>query len=465
MMLKLKKDFRPAYGEIIQKTVILGGMDMNIVLLSGGGGKRLWPLSNDVRSKQFIQLFKNENGEYESMLQRVYRQVIMSDNNAKIIVASSKTQVSSVKNQLGTNVLLCVEPCRKDTFPAIVLAVACLHDEFCVNEDEIVIVCPVDPYVENSYYEAVKDLEEIAANSEINLTLMGVEPVYPSEKYGYIIPENEDMVSRVLEFKEKPDTVTAKKYIERHALWNTGVFAFKTGYLLEKAKSIIGFNNYNDLLNKYSILDQVSFDYAISEKEDSIQVLRYNGFWKDVGTWDAVSEVMEDKIKGRVMIDSNCMNTNVVNELDIPLLCIGCNNMVVAASRDGILVSAKEHSSCIKPYVDMIGTEPMFAEKSWGNYSVIDMRPGFMAVRISMKMGGSMSYHMHSCREEVWTVVSGKGKAVVDGIEQFIQTGDVVTIMAGCKHMVEAITPLNIIEVQIGEIISKCDKTKYFLEQ
>lgn len=154
---------------------------MNIILLSGGSGKRLWPLSNGVRSKQFIKLFKNENGEYESMLQRVYHQIIMADNNAKIMVATSKTQVSAIKNQLGENVSVCVEPYRKDTFPAIVLAVTYLHEKFGVSRDEIIVVCPVDPYVDNSYYEAIKDLQQIAKNRKANLTLMGIEPVYPSE--------------------------------------------------------------------------------------------------------------------------------------------------------------------------------------------------------------------------------------------------------------------------------------------
>ncbi len=436
---------------------------MNIILLSGGIGKRLWPLSNGVRSKQFIKLFKNENGEYESMLQRVYHQIIMADNNAKIMVATSKTQVSAIKNQLGENVSVCVEPYRKDTFPAIVLAVTYLHEKFGVSRDEIIVVCPVDPYVDNSYYEAIKDLQQIAKNRKANLTLMGIEPVYPSEKYGYIIPKSGDIVSEVVEFKEKPDIGMAKKYISMNALWNAGIFAFKTGYLLDKAHNIIEFNDYNDLFNKYSTLDRISFDYAVSEKEKNIQVLRYGGFWKDIGTWNTMSEVMVDKTKGKVILDSNCNNTNVVNELNIPVLCMGCSNMVIAASGDGILVSDKEYSGYIKPYVEMLGTEAMYAEKSWGNYSVVDSHPGSMLIRVSMKSGESMSYHMHSYRKEVWTVISGKGKAIIDGKEQILQTGDVVTIMAGCKHMVEAITELDIIEIQIGEIISASDKIKYFL--
>ena len=219
---------------------------MNIILLSGGSGKRLWPLSNDVRSKQFIKLFKNENQKYESMVQRVYRQITAVDADAKITIATSKSQASAIKNQLGERASICVEPCRRDTFPAIALAVSYLHDVMKVGENESVVVCPVDPYVDNTYYESVKILQELSERGEANLTLMGIEPTYPSEKYGYIIPESSESVSKAREFKEKPDAETAKKYLAQNALWNAGIFAFKLGYLLDKAHSMIDFENYND---------------------------------------------------------------------------------------------------------------------------------------------------------------------------------------------------------------------------
>lgn len=197
---------------------------MNIILLSGGSGKRLWPLSNDIRSKQFIKIFKTPQG-YESMVQRVYRQIREVDPGASVTIATSKTQVSSIHNQLREAVGVCVEPCRRDTFPAIALATAYLHDVQGVALDEPVVVCPVDPYVNNDYFEALHKLSQLAAQGNANLSLMGIEPTYPSEKYGYIIPETEDAVSRVKTFKEKPDAATAAEYIAQGALWNGGVFA------------------------------------------------------------------------------------------------------------------------------------------------------------------------------------------------------------------------------------------------
>lgn len=437
---------------------------MNIILLSGGSGKRLWPLSNDVRSKQFIKLFKDDNGEYESMVQRVYRQITTVDKNANITIATSKSQASAIKNQLGDNVGISIEPCRRDTFPAIVLAAAYLHDELGVGEEEAVVVCPVDPYVDNTYYEAVEKLQKLAEEGNANLTLMGIEPTYPSEKYGYIMPLSGENVSKVKEFKEKPNRETAEKYIKENALWNAGIFAFKLSYLLTKAHSLIDFTDYRDLFNKYETLKKISFDYAVVEKEESIQVLRYSGDWKDVGTWNMMAEVMADKTKGKVVLDEECENTNVVNELNIPILCMGCKDLIVAASGDGILISDKERSGYMKPYVEKIETEAMYAEKSWGTYTVIDVQPSSMTVKVSMKAGEHMTYHMHNQRAEVWTVVSGEGKSIVDGMEQILRAGDVITIAAGCKHTVEAITALDIVEVQIGDEISVADKIKFDLK-
>ena len=436
---------------------------MNIILLSGGSGKRLWPLSNEVRSKQFLRLFKDKNNNYESMVQRVYKQITTVDKEADVTIATSKSQLSAIRNQLNDKVSVCIEPCRRDTFPAIALAAAYLKDERGIDEEECVVICPVDPYVDNTYYEAINQLEKLVLADTANITLMGIEPTVPSKKYGYIIPDSKELVSNVKEFKEKPDRETAKKYIEKGALWNAGVFEFKLKYILNKAHEMIDFTDYQDLFNKYSTLNKISFDYAVVEKEQSIQVMRYAGEWKDVGSWNMMAEVMADKTKGNVTLDKTCENTQVINELDIPILCMGCKDMVVAASGDGILVSDKERSGQMKSYVEEISTDVHFAEKSWGTYTVIDVQPQSMTIKIKLKKGNHMKYHAHEHREEVWTIVSGYGKVVVDGREQEVKTGDVITLPVGCKHILIAETDMSVIEVQIGEEISPKDKIVYSL--
>ena len=397
---------------------------MNIVLLSGGSGKRLWPLSNDIRSKQFIKIFKCPDGSYESMVQRVYRQIKQVDKGATVTIATSKTQVSAIHNQLGEEVGISVEPCRRDTFPAIALATAYLADVQGVNPEEPVVVCPVDPYVEDDYFEALKALSEQAAKSEANLVLMGIEPTYPSEKYGYIIPKNSSAVSDVATFKEKPDAETAKAYIAQGALWNGGVFAYKLRYVLDKAHELIDFTDYKDLFDKYAELNKISFDYAVVEKEPKIQVMRFAGQWKDLGTWNTLTEAMGEPS-----------------------------------------VSDKEQSSYIKPYVDKIDQQIMFAEKSWGSFRVLDVEDESLTIKVTLNPGHSMNYHSHMNRDEVWVVISGTGRTVVDGAERPVHVGDVVQMQAGCRHTVLADSELQLIEVQLGKEISVHDKQKFPLEQ
>lgn len=434
---------------------------MNIVLLSGGSGKRLWPLSNDIRSKQFIKIFKTENGEYESMVQRVYRQIRSVDKEAAVTIATSKTQVSAIHNQLGSTVGICVEPCRRDTFPAIALVTAWLHDVKKISEAEPVVICPVDPYVNQDYFTALGELGRLAEEKRANLLLMGIEPTYPSEKYGYVIPENEEAVSRVSTFKEKPDLETAREYIRQGALWNGGVFAFRLGYMLKKAHELISFEDYWDLYSRYDTLKKISFDYAVVEKEKDIQVMRFAGQWKDLGTWNTLTEAMEEAGVGKVLFGDACENVHVVNELDVPVLCMGLKNAVISASPEGILVSDKEQSSYIKPYVDSIDQQIMFAEKSWGSFRVIDIEDESMTIKVTLNTGCSMNYHSHERRDEVWTVISGKGRTVVNGIEQPVKAGDVIKLPTGCRHTIIADTEIKLIEVQIGKEISVHDKQKH----
>ncbi|MBP3204668.1 MAG: cupin domain-containing protein [Lachnospiraceae bacterium] len=437
---------------------------MNIILLSGGSGKRLWPLSNDVRSKQFIKIFKREDGTYESMVQRVYRQIKAVDAEGTVTIATSKTQVSAIHNQLGENVGISIEPCRRDTFPAIALATSYLVDVMGVDPEETVVVCPVDPYVEEDYFHALKDLAEQADRGEANLVLMGIEPTYPSEKYGYIIPESPAQTAAVKTFKEKPTADVAKEYIARGALWNGGVFAYKLKYVLNKAHELIDFTDYEDLFARYETLNKISFDYAVVEKEDKIQVMRFAGQWKDLGTWNTLTEAMEENVVGKGILNENCSGVHIINEMDVPVLVMGLHDVVVSASPEGILVSDKEQSSYIKPYVDEIDQQIMFAEKSWGSFKVLDVEKESMTIKVTLNAGHSMNYHSHKNRDEVWVVISGRGRTIVDGMEQKVEPGDVVTMSAGCRHTVIADTELKLMEVQLGKEISVHDKQKFEVE-
>ena len=436
---------------------------MNIVLLSGGSGQRLWPLSNDIRSKQFIKIFHTADGELESMVQRVYRQIRTIDKDATVTIATSKSQVSAIHNQLGEDVGISVEPCRRDTFPAIALAAAYLKDVKGISEDEPVVVCPVDPYVEIDYFDALKDLGALAASSNANLVLMGIEPTYPSEKYGYIIPDTPTPVSTVSMFKEKPTKEIAEQYISQGALWNGGVFAFRLGYVLDRAHALIDFENYEDLFSKYETLDKISFDYAVVEHEDRIEVMRFSGMWKDLGTWNTLTEAMDSHNVGEALFNETCRNVHVVNELNLPVLCMGLKDIVVSASPDGILVSDKEQSSYIKPFVNTLDHRVMFAEKSLGSFRILDIEKESLTIKVTLNPGHQMNYHSHDFRNEVWNVISGTGRAVIDGVVYNVHAGDTLQMNAGSKHTIFADTELQIIEVQFGKDINVHDKHKYDL--
>ncbi len=438
---------------------------MNIILLSGGSGKRLWPLSNDIRSKQFIKIFKDEVGNYESMLQRVYRQIRTIDDGAAVTVATSKTQVSAIRNQLGDSVGISVEPCRRDTFPAIALATFYLHAVLGISAEEAVVVCPVDPYVSDEYFVALKELGHLAVQGDAKLVLMGVEPTYPSEKYGYIIPETKDEISKVQTFKEKPNAEIAAEYIEQGALWNCGVFAYQLKYVLQKAHELLDFTDYYDLYAKYETLEKISFDYAVVEQEKNIKVKRFNGSWKDLGTWNTLTEAMEEQAIGQAIMNEQCQNLHVLNELDVPVLCMGLKDMVVSASPEGILVANKEQSSYIKSFVDAIKQQVMFAEKSWGSFRVLDVGENSLTIKVTLKAGNKMNYHSHERRDEVWTIISGSGRTIVDGMEQQVTAGDVITMQAGCRHTIIADSELEVMEVQLGREISVHDKQKFELEE
>jgi len=438
---------------------------MNIILLSGGSGKRLWPLSNDIRSKQFIKIFKNEDGTYESMVERVYRQIKTVDPDANVTVATSKSQVSVIHNQLGMNVGISVEPSRRDTFPAIALSCAYLTDVKGISPDETVVICPVDPFVEYKYFEALKTICNHAAEADANLVLMGIEPTAPSEKFGYIIPESQDTVSRVSTFKEKPTREVAEEYIKQGALWNGGVFSCKLSYILSRAHELIEFENYKDLYAKYDTLNKISFDYAVVEHEKCIDVVRFSGLWRDLGTWSTLTDAMDEKIVGEGVIGDKCENVHILNEMNLPVLTMGVSDIVVAVSPEGILVSDKQSADYIKPYVEKISSRVMFAEKSWGSFRILDAGESWLTVKVTLNAGHSMNYHSHSRRDELWTVIEGEGYAIIDDTEIRLGVGSVIRIPRGARHTVFAFTELKLIEVQTGDEISVSDKQKFPLPE
>ncbi|MGK0701222.1 sugar phosphate nucleotidyltransferase [Priestia flexa] len=438
---------------------------MKLVLLSGGSGKRLWPLSNDTRSKQFLKVLESKEGQNESMVQRVWRQIEAVGLGKSTVIATSKMQRDMIHSQVGTDIPLIIEPERRDTFPAIALAAAYLHSEEKVSEDEVVVVLPVDPYVNDAFFERVKELEAVLQSSDADLALMGVKPTYPSSKYGYIVPRgqvNADEHFTVERFTEKPSEEAAEELINLHALWNCGVFAFKLDYLLEILKEKELSLEFNDLEKSYQDLPKISFDYEVVENAKHIVALPYEGYWKDLGTWNTLTEEMATVQIGKGILTEDSTNTHLVNELDIPVTVVGVKDVIVAASPDGILVSDKASSPKIKELIADYNNPPMYEERTWGwsrvlDYAKYDENHEMVTKRICILEGKNSSYHYHSLRDEVWTIVRGEGELVLDDSITRVKAGDIIHLPAGKKHGIRAINELEFIEVQTGSGISDKD--------
>lgn len=442
---------------------------MNIVLLSGGSGKRLWPLSNDARSKQFLKLLQNDRGDYESMVQRVYRQIRESGIEPQSVsIAANVSQQESIRNQLGNAVDVVVEPERRNTFPAIALAAAYLRWVKNRSLDEVVVVLPVDPFAELEYFKTLRRMERAVLDGAADLVLMGIKPSENSDKFGYMVPVKgqEREPKRIAEFKEKPDKETASRLIAEGALWNGGVFAFKLGYVVEILRQCVSFTDFDDLYRRYGELNKNSFDYEVVENAKSIAMVSYDGVWKDLGTWDALTEEMYSSCVGaKVQVDESSTGTHVVNELDIPVIVLGAKDLVVAVGSDGILVADKSASPGLKSYAENVDQRPMFEERRWGDYRVIDYNvyDGVQTLtkHLHMKPGKSLSYQKHSFRDEIWTIVDGSGDLLIDGHTRNVGRGDVAYIRKGQKHAMRAATDLHFIEVQIGEQLVEEDIERF----
>jgi mannose-1-phosphate guanylyltransferase len=431
---------------------------MRILLLSGGSGKRLWPLSNDARSKQFLKVLRNEHGKLESMLQRVWRQLGKVNLADKAIVATSSSQVEMLHNQLGPYIPVVVEPEQKDTFPAIALASVYLYSVERCSLDEVVGVLPVDSFVEDHFFETIKELERGLYESSADLALLGVTPTYPSEKYGYIVPDSamtEDFI-KVSKFCEKPSEISAKRLINQQALWNCGVFGFRLKYIIQLLKRKNIPVQYDALLKYYSHLQSNSFDYEVVEKAKNIITLPYSGYWKDLGTWNTLTDEMEAQVIGNGVISNDVMKSCIVNELEIPIILIGVENVVVAASPDGLLVTDKKSSHKIKEYVSHFQDGPMYEEYWWGWRRVLEYNKKkdgteTLTEKIHLTAGKNLNYQVNG-NQEVWTITEGDGILVLNDDEfSEIGTGTTLAIPDGKKYSWMAGSDMEFIVIRNGK--------------
>lgn len=377
-------------------------------------------------------------------------------------MATNASQLDIITNQLGDSVSVVTEPERRDTFPAIALAASYLKLAKQCLDDEVVVIMPCDPYTELGYFETIGKMVECVKADVADLVLMGIQPTYPSEKYGYIVPENNSSDScnpcsykRVSRFTEKPSVAKAEELLKENAYWNGGVFAFRLSYMMNIVRKYITSDSFEDTRARYSEFPKISFDYEVAEKAESVAVVPFNGEWKDLGTWNTLTDELHKPVIGNAVMGTHCENTHIINELQNPIYVDGLKDVVVAACPDGILVCSKQHSEEIKKSVEHLTPRPMYEERRWGSYRVLDdsyYADGrhSLTKSITLKAGKNISYQIHLHRSEVWTFVEGEGILVLNGKERSVKAGDTVIIPLEHWHAIKALTQLTFIEVQSG---------------
>ncbi|MCQ4088809.1 sugar phosphate nucleotidyltransferase [Saccharibacillus sp. JS10] len=441
---------------------------MKIVLLSGGSGKRLWPLSSDSRSKQFLKILPGpDSQQYESMVQRIWRQLNEAGLSKDVFITAGAGQIEILQQQLDDRASFIVEPERKDTLPAIFLSVLCLHHQKKLKTDEVVIVLPVDSYVDRELFLKLPALEGLLLKSGADIGLIGVKPTYPSAKYGYMIPDskgNAAPFANIKRFVEKPSEKQAEELIAEGGLWNCGVFAFKGSYLLNKMSERGVSLEYDSFFASYSKLEAQSFDYEILETSEHIVAATYEGDWKDLGTWNTLTEEIADSFIGKGKMSADCSNTHVVNELGIPVHVLGISNAVVATSPEGILVTDKSASPRLKELLTGFQQRLMYEEKSWGWYKVIDhsvqseqeytvskfriFKDCKVEIPFLQKMAG------YSCSLTRVTVMFGEGLISVEEKNISLKVGTTLELenTADSSNSIHAYTELEFMMISINDI-------------
>lgn len=328
---------------------------IHVVLLSGGSGTRLWPLSSSKKPKQFIKVLRNSEGEHVSMVQRVLFQIEATGFNLDVTVATSAGQIGLLSQQIGNKHKYVAEPERRDTAPAIMLACANLALEQGASMDDPVVVMPIDTFADQAYYNTIGVVANAVQKGEFELVLLGVSPTHPSSRFGYILPATgyAGELLPVKSFKEKPDEDLACAYIAQGGLWNCGVFGFKLGWLRSLTDTYLPVASYDEMLKHYSDLPHNSFDYEVVEKAQRIAVVPYTGTWKDLGTWDVLCEELAEQTSGPVWLDADASSSvHVINKTQVPVVISGVNNVVVIVTEEGILVADKSQSPSIKNLVE-----------------------------------------------------------------------------------------------------------------
>lgn len=448
---------------------------MKIIILAGGGGTRLFPLSRDCYPKQFLHVI----GDKSLLAQTIERFLGLVEAKDIIIVTNERYIFhvqSEIKSINAQEAHIITEPMGKNTASAIALAQSYCQDVLQCDDDEILFVSPSDHLIKpiDAFQDLIKNAQDVAKD---NIMTLGIKPTKPEIGYGYIEAEkNNNLAKKVISFKEKPDLATAKEYIASgNYYWNGGMFMFSIATmqaeLTKYMSAIIDItqNGYRYTVDNFINMPDISIDYAVAEKSQKMMMIPMeNIYWNDIGSFDAIAEVLSDKdknvLKGDILAE-NCIDTMIIGDNRL-IAGIDLENLMIIDTPDALLVAKKGESQKVKNIVNKLkqskrkeAKENVTMYRSWGKYTLLTEDEGYRVRKIEMDPGASLTMQMHYHRSEHWTVISGTGKTIINEKESIFTENQSTYIPMGVKHKLSnpGKIPLIIIEVQSGKYISEDD--------
>jgi mannose-1-phosphate guanylyltransferase/mannose-6-phosphate isomerase len=456
------------------------------IILSGGAGTRLWPVSREAHPKPFMHI----GPEGKSLFAQTYQRAIDATGQAPLIVTNRDYYFLS-RDELAEQAVkpaYMLEPAGRNTAPAIVLAALWAQRQ---DADPTLLVMPADHLVTKGavFAEAVRHAAALAEQGK--LVLFGIRPTAPETGFGYIELADaiSDHASNIQRFVEKPDLVTAQGCLAQgNYVWNSGMFCFKASsiieafsshapQLLEAARGVWGGSeatgDRTDLHAGFAALENISIDYAVMEKASNLAVVPGDFGWSDIGSWSAVAEASQADANGNtatgqsIVIDSR--NTHIESQ-DRLVAAIGLDNLLIVDTPDALLVADKAKSQDVRKIVERLKETDNAAYKlhrtvarPWGTYTVLEEGTGFKIKRIVVKPGQSLSLQMHHHRSEHWVVVSGAARVTIDQATSLVSPNQSTYIPIGATHRLSnpGVTDLIMIEVQCGSYLGEDDIVRF----